>query len=170
MGDINKCKAQYRVKSILLILITYLWYETNMDITEVLSFCFELKLSKGFNKWHSFNISNGSTQLKKKAWICQSGRKQKQKKKIKCISIYSTSFLKCLSYKKPWQLKFAGILCKELSSVLRMLFPVENIKQFSSFVILALHQRYKLPMGRCVVLLNNVLSHCLQSGEKVTNS
>lgn len=123
-----------------------------MDITEVLSFCFELKLSKCFNKWHSFNISNGSTQLKRK-WICQSGRKQKQKKKK--VSHISRCFLKLLSEKKPWQLKFAKILYKVLSSTLHGLFLVKNIKQFSSFVMFTFHQIHKLPRGRCVVLLLN---------------
>ena len=34
-----------------------------MNITEILSFCFKLELSERFHKWHSFNVSNGATQL-----------------------------------------------------------------------------------------------------------
>ena len=41
----------------------HLWDKANMDITEILSFCFKLELSERFHKWHSFNVSNGATQL-----------------------------------------------------------------------------------------------------------
>lgn len=42
----------------------HLWDKANMDITEILSFCFKLELSERFHKWHSFNVSNGATQLR----------------------------------------------------------------------------------------------------------
>lgn len=41
----------------------HLWDKANMDVTEILSFCLKLKLSECFHKWHSFNVSDGATQL-----------------------------------------------------------------------------------------------------------
>lgn len=34
-----------------------------MDITEIFYFCLKLELSECFHKWHSFNVSDGATQL-----------------------------------------------------------------------------------------------------------
>lgn len=34
-----------------------------MNGTEVLPFCFKLELSECFHEWHSFNVSNGASQL-----------------------------------------------------------------------------------------------------------
>ena len=41
----------------------HLWHKTDMDVAEVLRSHCELELSKCFNKWHPFNVSNGATKL-----------------------------------------------------------------------------------------------------------
>ena len=41
-------------------------YKTDVDVAEILWSHCELELSKRFNKWHSFDVSNGTTKLNKK--------------------------------------------------------------------------------------------------------
>lgn len=41
----------------------HLWDKANMDVTEIVFFCFKLELSERFHKWHSFNVSDGAAQL-----------------------------------------------------------------------------------------------------------
>lgn len=39
---------------------SYLWYETNMDVAEVLFLDLELELSKGFDERHALNVPYGA--------------------------------------------------------------------------------------------------------------
>lgn len=42
---------------------TYLWYEADMDVAEVLLLHFELKLPEGLDERHALNVPDGASQL-----------------------------------------------------------------------------------------------------------
>lgn len=42
---------------------TYLWYEADMDVAEVLLLHFELKLSEGLNERHALDVPDSASQL-----------------------------------------------------------------------------------------------------------
>lgn len=41
----------------------HLWYEADMNVAKVLPLHFELKLSEGFDEWHTLNVSHGPSKL-----------------------------------------------------------------------------------------------------------
>lgn len=42
---------------------TYLWYQADMDVAEVLPLHFELKLPEGLDERHALNVPNSASQL-----------------------------------------------------------------------------------------------------------
>lgn len=51
------CEVRYKVW------LSYLWYQTDMNVTEILPLHFKLELPEGLDEWHALYVSNSPSQL-----------------------------------------------------------------------------------------------------------
>lgn len=44
-------------------MLSYLWYQTDMNVTEILPLHFKLELPEGLDEWHALYVSDSPSQL-----------------------------------------------------------------------------------------------------------